>query len=153
MQSTEVQRPDMRLLAIGAVVVVGVIVVAVAWALWPVASQTNAPTSNISATTSVSRVGMGELRAADVINSSQAGLGDLRATDVVNSLQVGMGDVRAADAAGSVQLGIGNLRALEAGISTTAASETVGMGDARMEHHPNALKLSSPGMGDVHSVE
>ncbi len=139
MQPTIVHPRDRRLVAVAAAVAVGVILAALAWTFWPGVSSTTTP-STIPITTSSSTVGMGDLRAVDVISSSRIGMGDLRAAEAVGGRAVGMGD----------------LRALEGESNATArAAPTIGMGDVRADRLPGGSLPQTPyvGMGDVHSVE
>ena len=79
---------------VAAVVVVCVILVALALTLWPGAGSTTGP-SGLANTNSASTVGMGNLRAVDIVNSSSAGMGDLRAAEALGGPTIGMGDLRA----------------------------------------------------------
>ena len=123
MQPTVVHRKDMRLVAVAAAIAVSVILLAMAWALWPGTNATTGP-SGVPITASSASVGMGDLRAAEALGGRAVGMGDLRALEGESqsaaraAQRVGMGDVRADRLPG---------------------------GAARMAPYV--------GMGDVHSVE
>src|SRR5512133_1622494 len=98
MQSREVQRRDNRGLMIGAGVAIAVILIAATWVLLFANSANSTPSPALSTTTSASRVGMGELRAVDVVNGSQAGMGDIRGVESLRAVGLAMGNLRALEA-------------------------------------------------------